>query len=471
MENFKSFNLPESLNHILAHLKYDKPTPIQAKAIPVGIEGRDILASAQTGTGKTAAFSIPLVVKLTTSPDGSALVITPTRELAAQVRDQIKKLLGARSVIKTALLIGGESMTRQLQQLKNKPRVIVGTPGRINDHLDRGTLKLGHTKFLVLDETDRMLDMGFSVQIDKILQFLPKSRQTMLFSATLPKNIITISKKYLTNPVSISVGEDRLTPPKIKHEIINISQSDKYDELLNQLNNRSGSVIMFMKTKHATERMAKKLVDQGHKASAIHGDLRQSKRDRVIKDFRNNKYRVLVATDVAARGLDIPHIEHVINFDLPQCPEDYIHRIGRTARAGAEGSALCFITSSDKSKWREISQLLDPNKEIEQNEVRNGRPKDNRKSDRHAKPSSQKKPFSKKRKFDDKRLNKGENSFEEKSNFGKKRFSGDKRKSGNREESGERSGFKTKKTFGRKSFGKFGNKSSSKTTGRRLFKK
>ncbi|MBL6665134.1 MAG: DEAD/DEAH box helicase [Rickettsiales bacterium] len=480
MENFKSFNLPESLNHILAHLKYDKPTPIQAQAIPSGLEGKDVLASAQTGTGKTAAFSIPLVVKLMNSSEGSALVITPTRELAAQVLSQIQNLLGSRSSIKTALLIGGESMTRQLQKLKNRPRVIVGTPGRINDHLERKTLKLGHTKFLVLDETDRMLDMGFSVQIDRILKFLPKSRQTMLFSATLPKNIMDISKKYLTNPVRIAVSEDSRTPSKIKQEIINITQDSKYGELLNQLNKRSGSVIMFMKTKFSTEKMAKKLLEHGFTACAIHGDLRQGKRDKVIKDFRNNKYRILVATDVAARGLDIPHIEHVINFDLPQCPEDYIHRIGRTARAGAEGSALCFITPSDKGKWKEISTLLDPNQEVEKSEIRTGRPKDNRKPKKSSSSFAKSKPQSfgeNRRSFLDKRKDRDGEYLEEKKPFGKKplgqkKFVGNKKKFGAKDEFEGTSTFKAKKPFGsKKPFSKFTSKSSPKPFKKKTFKK
>ncbi len=360
MENFDGLGLPEPLMHTLAHMQFTVPTPIQAQAIPPALEGRDILGSAQTGTGKTAAFGIPLVTKLMSVPRGSALVMTPTRELATQVMTQLQSMLGKRSRIKTALLIGGESMPKQLQQLRQRPRLLVGTPGRINDHLERGSLMLHDTGFLVLDETDRMLDLGFTVQIERIMKYLPKQRQTLLFSATLPKNIVGISKKYLDNPVRVAVGEVHAPIEKIKQEILRVEQRDKYPQLIKQLDARTGSIIVFVKTKHGAEKMAIRLRKQHHSVEAIHGDLRQSRRDRVISGFRDGKNRILVATDIAARGLDIPHIEHVINYDLPQCPEDYIHRIGRTARAGAEGEALCFVTPDDRIKWNEINRLLNP---------------------------------------------------------------------------------------------------------------
>lgn len=360
MENFLSLGLPEPLLHALAQMQFTSPTPIQAQAIPAALEGRDILGSAQTGTGKTGAFGIPLVAKLLSNPKGSALVMTPTRELAVQVMQQLQLMLGKQSPIRTALLIGGEPMPKQFQQLRAKPRLIVGTPGRINDHLGRGTLALHDASFLVLDETDRMLDMGFSIQIEKILQFVPKERQTLLFSATLPANIVRIAQKYMTDPVRVAVGATSAPATNIKQDVVHVSEGDKYDRLLEQLSSRAGSIIVFVKTKYGTEKMAIKLRKLGHEAEAIHGDLRQNKRDRVIAAFRARKHRILVATDVAARGLDIPHIEHVINYDLPQCPEDYIHRIGRTARAGAEGSALCFVTPSDRGKWNAIDRLINP---------------------------------------------------------------------------------------------------------------
>lgn len=365
--------LPEALTHTLQHMQFKEPTPIQAQAIPLALQGQDILGSAQTGTGKTGAFGIPLVAKLLSNPRGSALVMTPTRELATQVMTQLQALLGKKSKIKTVLLIGGESIPKQLTKLGKRPRVIVGTPGRINDHLKRGSLMLHDTDFLVLDETDRMLDMGFTVQIENVIKYMATKRQTLLFSATLPKNIVRISNKYLNNPARVAVSAASSPAAKIKQDTLKVSEVDKYPNLLTQLHERNGSVIVFVKTKYGTEKMAKKLAKEGHSADAIHGDLRQNKRDRVISAFRNKKYRILVATDVAARGLDIPHIEHVINYDLPQCAEDYIHRIGRTARAGAEGSAFNLVTPADRSKWNAIDRLLNPDTE------RSDSPKPNKK--------------------------------------------------------------------------------------------
>lgn len=361
METFKTMDLPKSLQISLAKMQFEKPTPIQAKVIPHALNGRDILGSAQTGTGKTGAFGVPLVAHLINNQDAVGIVITPTRELASQVMDQLKQMSNSKETkIKTALLIGGEDIRRQLSQLKNKPRLIIGTPGRINDHLQRKSLKLNRANFLVLDETDRMLDMGFSIQIDEILKFMPENKQTLLFSATFPPKIENLAKKYLTNFENIEVNPKSSVAENIKQDLINVTEQDKYPNLVSEIHARDGSIIVFMKTKYSTEKMVKKLYNEGIKANAIHGDLRQNKRDRVIADFRKQKTRVLVATDIAARGLDIPHIRHVINYDLPQCPEDYIHRIGRTARAGATGNAICLITPSDKRKWNAIDRLLNP---------------------------------------------------------------------------------------------------------------
>ena len=360
MNSFEGLSLSQGLNKALKKINFKEPTPIQAQAIPLAMAGKDILGSAQTGTGKTAAFSIPLIESILTSDTSMALVLTPTRELAKQVMEVITSLLSDLNHINTACLIGGEQMTRQLKQLKKKPRIIVGTPGRINDHLDRKTLKLNQTNYVVLDETDRMLDMGFGIQIDSILRFIPKTRQTLLFSATIPKEIERLSSKYLTNPERVSVGATNVVAPNIKHDILKINQEAKYAELLEQVNERNGSLLIFVKTKHGTDKMAKNLSKDGFKSQSLNGNLRQSKRDKVMKDFRNQKFRILVATDIAARGLDVPHIENVINYDLPQLAEDFIHRMGRTGRAGAEGSALSFISPKDLSKWNEIQVMLDP---------------------------------------------------------------------------------------------------------------
>ena len=393
MENFASLKIEEVLKFSLSNMQFTKPTPIQGMAIPVALTGRDILGTAQTGTGKTLAFIIPLINKLIIDKEAMALVMCPTRELASQVMDSIKSLLSDKINIKSALLIGGESMQRQLRQLNNRSRIIVGTPGRINDHLKRKSLNLKATKYLVLDETDRMLDMGFTPQIETVLNFVPKEHQTLLFSATLPENILKISERYLNHPERISAGSTSVPVAKIKQETLEVFKENKYDELVNQLLARKGSILVFVKTKRNADRMVKRLKEEGHSADAIHGDLRQSKRDRVINGFRKGIKRILIATDVAARGLDIPLIEHVINFDLPQVPEDYVHRIGRTARAGSNGSALTFLTRDDRSMWNSISKLIDPNFKSSQNSFKNNSPKNNRNRNF----------FDKKRKFRDKK--------------------------------------------------------------------
>jgi ATP-dependent RNA helicase DeaD len=360
MTDFQSFALPPALYSNLTKMNFTTPTPIQEAAIPLALAGNDILGSAQTGTGKTAAFGIPLVARILSNPRGSAIVLTPTRELATQVIEVIRKLLGT-SPVRAVLLIGGESMPKQVQQLRSRPRIFVGTPGRINDHLERGSLMLHDTSVLVLDETDRMLDMGFGVQIERIVKYLPQQRQTMMFSATLPQPIIKMSEKYLRNPQRVAVGSANVPVQAIQQELIHTTQQAKYDELLKQLATRQGSIIVFVRTKWGAERLADRLCRNQHSADAIHGDLQQNRRERVISAFRDKRHRIMVATDIASRGLDIPHIEHVINYDLPQCPEDYIHRIGRTARAGAEGSAVSLLAPEDREKWQAIDRLLNPN--------------------------------------------------------------------------------------------------------------
>ena len=280
--------------------------------------------------------------------------------MATQVIKSLQALLGAKSPIKSALLIGGDSLPKQLTQLRNKPRLIVGTPGRINDLLERGNLNLNDTKYLVLDETDRMLDMGFSIQINSILKHMKGDRQTMLFSATLPNNIMQLAGRYLNDPKRISVGTVSNPAENVAHKVEYVSQAKKYDKLMQELDERHGSVIVFVKTKAKAERIAKKL-NQYHHADGLHGDLRHTKRERVTHAFRQGKFRVLVATDIAARGLDIPHIEHVINYDLPQCPEDYVHRIGRTGRAGKTGEAVCFVAPEERGMWGAIYRLMYPN--------------------------------------------------------------------------------------------------------------
>ena len=356
--HFNEFPLPEAIQHKLEVLKFKTPTAIQQRAIPIALSGKDILGSAQTGTGKTAAFSIPLLTKVMNNAEVRGLIVTPTRELAMQVDAQIRMFLSLKSKIRSVVLIGGASMDRQVQMLSKKPRIIVGTPGRIIDHLDRNNLDLSTFNYVVLDETDRMLDMGFSAPIAKIFDNVAVKRQTLLFSATLPKGIEKASAKYLNNPARIEIGQANSASQNIVQTTEFVSKEGKFEALVHALQQHEESAIVFMNSKFATEKLAKRLKVSNISASAIHGDLRQNKRERVILGLRNNKFRVLVATDVAARGIDIPHIHQVINFDLPRQTEDYIHRIGRTGRNGANGLALNLVTTEDKGKLVEIDELL-----------------------------------------------------------------------------------------------------------------
>ena len=360
MTTFKDFALPEALQHKLDALGFDTPTPVQERAIPAALEHRDILGSAQTGTGKTAAFSIPLLTKIMNHADVYGIIVTPTRELALQVDEQIRAFLSAKSKIRSVVLIGGASIERQVQALGKRPKIIVGTPGRIIDHLERKSLDLSEFNYVVLDETDRMLDMGFSAPIAEIFSRVSKERQTLLFSATLPKNIQKISAQYLQNPVRIEMGQVNSVGDNIVQSTQFVSKDGKFEMLVDALREHDQSAIVFMNSKFATEKMAKRLKSAGITAEAIHGDLRQSKRERVISNLRDNKFRVLVATDVAARGIDVPHIHQVINFDLPRQTEDYIHRIGRTGRNGAQGIALNLATRDDMEKLNEIERLINP---------------------------------------------------------------------------------------------------------------
>ena len=363
--NFNEFALHPALQTSLTNMKFEIPTPIQAMAIPLGLEGRDILGSAQTGTGKTGAFCVPMINFLLENPTAHALVMLPTRELATQVHDVARKMIGydakGPNGIKTALLIGGEPIGKQYAQLQRRPRLIVGTPGRINDHLRSNQDLVDRVEFAVLDEADRMLDMGFLPQIDSILSETAIKRQTMMFSATFPDSIVKFSRQYLNNPERISAGVQSKPGENIIQETTFVAQEQKYDELMLQLGKREGSVIVFVRTQHGADKLSVKLNRDEQTSEAIHGGLRQRQRDKVIRMFRNGEIRILVATDVAARGLDVPHIEHVVNYDLPQVAEDYIHRIGRTARNGEKGHAVSFVANGEKHLWRDIERMLNPN--------------------------------------------------------------------------------------------------------------
>ena len=373
MQKFSDLSISLLVLDAIKKLKLIKPTPIQKISIPLALEGNDILGTAQTGTGKTYAFGIPLINHLTLDKDSYAIILTPTRELALQVSSALKDLTSMKNIIDTAVIIGGDSIQKQLKQLK-KARLVVGTPGRIHDHIRRKSLKLSKFNFLVLDETDRMLDMGFVDEIKSIIEKLP-SHQTLLFSATLPKKISDIAKNFMTNPQRVNVGEENTPLTNIKQEIKNVNQKEKFEHLKLELLEINGSIVLFVKTKRSADKIALKLRKDKFNAEAIHGDLRQSKREKVILKFRKNRFQILVATDVAARGLDIPHIEHVINYDIPQNPEDYIHRIGRTARAGAKGRALTFLTDGDKKNWNAIGKLINPNAPVPKSKLDSRRKK------------------------------------------------------------------------------------------------
>ena len=383
MENFESLALPAQVLSRIKAEGFEKPTPIQAQVIPVALEGRDIIATAQTGTGKTGAFMIPLIAHLINNENSMALVMVPTRELASQVFKVAKSFIDKKNTnIRPIEIVGGADMRKQLMQLKANPRLIIGTPGRIYDHLTRGSLKLNKVDFLVLDETDRMLDMGFAPQIEEIAEFIPEKRQTMLLSATLAKNIMSIAAKYLNNPIKLSTGENQIITERLNQEVIFISGEEKDAKLLSILQESQGLVIVFVSRKCDTEQVARMLRDAKIKADYLNGDLSHRRRENVIKAFRDGKFRVLVATDIASRGLDISGVEYVINYDLPQNPEDFIHRIGRTARAGNSGKAITFVSIRDKKQWRAINYLINPGKKFEEPEEF----KDSRDGNRSRKP-------------------------------------------------------------------------------------
>ncbi|MFM1847173.1 MAG: hypothetical protein RL417_647 [Pseudomonadota bacterium] len=335
------------------------PTPIQAQSIPAALEGRDLVASAETGSGKTAAFGIPLITRLLAAPESSALILAPTRELAVQIVKVIKDLTQELRRFRAALLIGGVPMGGQLQALRANPRIIVATPGRLVDHLERRSVNLSNCETLVLDEADRMLDMGFAPQLEKIRQVLPTERQTLLFSATMPPDIQALAAKWLRDPVRVAIGQVSKPVDRIEQKVIETDSSAKNDVLLKELEQRSGSILIFTRTKRRTDRLTQVLYGAGHKVVQIHGNRSQNQRQRALDGFREGRYTILVATDIAARGLDIPEIAHVINYDMPMVPEDYVHRIGRTARAGRTGEALALVAPEERSLWKAVVRLME----------------------------------------------------------------------------------------------------------------
>ena len=363
MTKFSDLDIPEPLLNSLNVNNFINPTEIQEKTIPLGLQGKDIIGSAQTGTGKTLAFLIPTIKNLLENKDHKAIIIEPTRELAQQVLDVAISLCKHGLGIRSTLLIGGESHTQQIKNLKNNTRIIIGTPGRIIDHLEKKTLDLSNCHTLILDETDRMFDMGFYIQLESILKYIPSERQTLMFSATFSKKIEEMAAKQLKNPERVFVQPPQ-DPNALSKDLIqttvNVKEEEKYGELLKQINEREGSIIVFVKTKKGVDALSRKLLRDKIRCCSIHGDLHQRTREKIIDKFRNKKSRILIGTDVVARGLDIPHVMHVINYDVPLAPEDYVHRVGRTARNGASGCAVTFLTPNDDKSWDAIQCLLDP---------------------------------------------------------------------------------------------------------------
>ena len=358
MQNFKELKLAPQLEKALVAMNFSIPTPIQAQAIPVAMTGKDLIACAQTGTGKTVAFGIPILSSIFAKKDSTALILVPTRELAVQVTLVLRQLAFHMPHVRVVDLIGGVSMQPQMRAIAKGFRIIVATPGRLVDHLERGSVKLQKLEILTLDEADRMLDMGFAPQLRQIFKYLPKVHQTLLFSATLPPNIQEITKNILKNPAQVQVGAVSKPIEKIDQSTRSVNGEAKNAAVLEEIASREGSMLIFVRTQKRTDRLARFLEAQKVNVGLIHGGRSQNQRNRAIDAFKNGDTRILVATDIAARGIDIDHVAHVINYDLPQVPEDYVHRIGRTARAGRTGKALSLISHEERPLWREIEKLL-----------------------------------------------------------------------------------------------------------------
>ena len=354
--SFYGLGIAPGLLGILEGLKFTVPTPIQEKAIPIAIGGKDVIGVAQTGTGKTLAFGIPMI-QLLAQGRGRGLVLVPTRELAIQVNEALVKLAHAFK-IKTAVVIGGESMFHQVKRLRETPRIIIATPGRLNDHLRQRQVKLNDISILVLDEADRMLDMGFLPQIESIIRVIPRERQTMLFSATMEPSVLQIASKYMKLPVRTEIAPSGTAAELVTQEIF-VVKKDLKGKLLGQLLKQyTGSVLLFVRTKRSASRVAKLLRSMGHTAAEIHANRSLAQRKDALRRFKTGEYRVLVATDIAARGIDVLTIEVVINYDLPDDTGNYVHRIGRTGRAGKKGHAITLATPDQGRDVKDIEKFM-----------------------------------------------------------------------------------------------------------------
>ena len=372
MSSFDTLGLRAELLRAVADEGYTQPTPIQAQAIPLVLAGRDLLGAAQTGTGKTAGFTLPILQRLAaaevTGPKKiRALVLVPTRELAAQVHESIRTY-GRHLRMRSTVVYGGVGFHPQAAEMKRGVDIVVATPGRLLDHAQQRTVDLRHVEILVLDEADRMLDMGFIHDIKRVLALLPAKRQNLLFSATFPDEIRKLSGSFMHNPATVEVARKN-TPAELVAQVVHPVRNDRKRQLLAHLvkSNDWQQVLVFTRTKHGANRLAKQLEGEGIEADAIHGNKSQGARTRALRRFKDNELRVLVATDIAARGLDIDALPHVVNYDLPHVPEDYVHRIGRTGRAGASGEAVSLVTQEDRPLMNAIEKLM--NRKVERRAV------------------------------------------------------------------------------------------------------
>ena len=359
MNQFSDFQISPALKSRLAAVNFVTPTPVQAGAIPPALEGKDVLATAQTGTGKTLSFLIPIIERLQQpqNKNAKALILLPTRELAMQVEQAFRKISNG-SNLHVALVVGGMNEGPQLQAIRKGARLIVATPGRLEDYLKRRLVKLDTVEILVLDEVDRMLDMGFKPAIRRIADATPDKRQTLCYSATLDAQIKEIVRDYQNNPVRIEIGSVLKPSENVELQTFEVDQDKKHELLEHLLNSEKGSFLVFVRTKHGADRVAKKLGRSGWSATQIHGDRSQSQRNAALRSFSEGKHRVLVATDVAARGIDVKHVAHVVNYDMPKVAEDFVHRIGRTGRASSRGVASTFTIPAERKDLRRIEKAL-----------------------------------------------------------------------------------------------------------------
>lgn len=355
---FSSLGLSEAVLKCVHHVGFEHPTPIQEKVIPVALEGRDIIGLAQTGSGKTAAFVLPMVERLSHGDGVRGLILSPTREIALQTK-AFFDLFGQHHHLQTVCLIGGVKMGPQLQGLKRNPDIVIATPGRLYDHMEHGTIRLDQVSELVLDEADHMLDMGFLPQIDRILRSVPKTRHTMMFSATMPDSIERLAQRFLKDPVRIDILPVGRAAEGVSHRLYLVQPEDKKKCLLAFLHQELGSTIVFVRRKVDAEWLSRILEKEGHAVTRIHSNRSQSQRVEALKDFHEGLHRILVATDIAARGIDVPGIEHIVNFDIPETVEDYIHRAGRTARGAAVGIVSTVATWQDKGMILQIEAAIE----------------------------------------------------------------------------------------------------------------